>query len=174
MINKKNMLGVIAVVFMVLISAVPTFAAQSSTQQVTVTVNPTVAISAAWNAGGNNSSISLASDADNIQKTYSGEVVTDASNVNIDIYTRATNFVGPDTFALNNFMYSGGSVSSATVFTNNYAKICNNLTKPAATTTTPVPVTLYLTVPYGTGAGSYTNTVYFAAVQNGTAAPNTP
>ena len=171
------MMALIAIVFMVLISAVPTFAATSSNQSVTVTVNPTIAISAAWNSGANNSTIALgALDADNMQKTFTGEVVTDASNIPIDVYVRAlaANFQGPDTLGLNNFMYSGGSVSSATAFTTSYAKYYDNWAKPNAGLPSTSAVTLYMTIPYGTGAGNYNNTVFFSAVTHGPTAPTTP
>ena len=105
MINKRNIVGAIAVAVMVLLSAVPSFAASpSSTQPVEVTVSPTVAIAARWAGGGNNSTITLGTiPADNIQRTFTGgpagqEIMT-FSNVGIDIWTRlADNFAGIDPF----------------------------------------------------------------------------
>ena len=181
MINKKNMMALIAVVFMVLISAVPTFAATSSTQPVTVTVKQTIAISAQWNSGGNNSSINLGSvSADNMQTTFAGgatgEQLTTASNDVIDIWTKVATatFAGTDPIASSNFMFSGLNQSTAKAYSASYAIIGNATPKAPQGNPTTYPVTFYLTVPYGTSAGSYTNTVYFSAVAHDAAAPTTP
>ncbi len=181
MLNKKNIVGIVTVLFIVLFSVVPTFAAQSSTQPVTVTVQQTIAISASWAGGANNSAINLGTlSADNMQNTFTGgatgEQLTTASNDAIDIWTKvaSASFAGADPIAISNFMYSGLSQSTAKAFTTNYAIIGNNTPKAPQGNPTTYPVNLYLTIPYGTGAGTYTNTVYFSAVAHNAAAPTTP
>jgi len=180
-INKRNIVGAIAVAVMVLLSAVPSFAASpSSTQPVEVTVSPTVAIAARWAGGGNNSTITLGTiPADNIQRTFTGgpagqEIMT-FSNVGIDIWTRlADNFAGIDPFAPSNFRFTGLNITVPRSYTTTYQIIGNNTPKAPAGNHTIFPVTFDITIPFGTAPGGYTNTVFFSAVQHGFAAPTTP
>ncbi len=185
MINKNNMMGIIALVFMVLISAVPTFAAPlSSTQTVNVSVQQTIAISAQWNNGGNNSTITLGPlAADGLVNTFSGkESVSSASNDYIDVWTKLATptFTGAGTnpganpFAASCFQFSGMNVTAATPYSNanSYQIIGNNTGKVVSMgSTIDYPVTFYLTIPIGTGAGNYSNTVYFSAIAHNGGTP---
>ena len=182
MLNKK-IWGVMTLAIVMIVGACPAFAVTaSSTQTVQVTVNPTIAIAATWANGANNSTINLNSlDADGLQTTYtggaSGEQLYTFSNVGVDVYTKAAAALtsGSNTIALTNFLYSGGSVSTPTAFTTNYSKMYNNWAKAPQGSSNSAPINLYLTVPFGTAPGSYSTTVYFSAVQNGTTpAPTTP
>jgi len=175
MMNKK-IIGVMALALVMIVGACPAFAAtsSSSTQQVTVSVDPTIAIAATWANGGNNSTISLgALTADGIQKTFSGgatgEQLYTYSNIAIDVYTKASGDLtdGSNTIALSNFLYKGGSATTATPFSTSYAKMYNNWAKAPQGSYNVAPIELDLTVPFGTAPSSYTNTVYFSAVNAG-------
>ncbi|AEG17766.1 hypothetical protein [Methanobacterium paludis] len=183
MMNKK-ILTVLAFALVLIVGACPAFAASSasSTQQVQVTVSPTIAIAATWANGGNNSTIDLGSlAADGLQTTYnggvSGEQLYTYSNIPIDVYTRAASDLtsSTNTIALTNFLYKGGSTSTATAFTTSYAKMYSNWAKAPQGSSNEADIDLSLTVPFGTNPGSYATTVYFSAVSAGsTTAPTTP
>ena len=167
MINKKNMMGLITIVFMVLISAVPTFAAQTTTQTATVTVSDTIAIEALF-SGTQNADITLGTlAADNAQTTVSGEVIRTRSNVAIDVSTRASGDFSDggtpaNTIALSNFLYDGDTANH--VFTTGNTAVFTNWAKaPKATGYADKSVPLKITIPYGTDPGTYTTTVYFTA-----------
>jgi hypothetical protein len=179
--KNKNIIGIMALALVIAVGACPAFAAQtaSTTQQVQVTVNPTIAIAATWENAGNNSLINLGSrDADGLQTTFaggaSGEQLYTYSNVPIDVYTKASGDLtsGTNTIALSNFLYKDSTgTNEQTAFTQTYAKIHENW--PAATQSGPNvdSVDLALTVPFGTASGNYASTVYFSAVQAGQAGP---
>ena len=183
--KNKNIIGIMALALVIVVGACPAFAAQttsSATQQVQVTVDPTVAIAATWNNKGNNSTIDLgALDADGLQTTFnggaSGEQLYTYSNVPIDVYTRASGDLasGSNTIALTNFLYKD-STGTATqkAFTQTYAKIHEGWAAASQSGPNIDSVDLALTVPFGTASGNYTSTVYFSAVQTGQAAPSTP
>jgi len=182
MINKK-VIGIVALVLLIIGGAIPAFAASttSSTQTVQVTVNPNIAIAARWAGGANNSTINLGSlDADGAQTLFtggaSGEQLLTYSNIKIDVYTKAAgNFAnGTNSIALSNFLFRGGNVSTATAFTTSYFKIVDNWDKAPQGGSNIANIDLFLTVPFGTEPGNYTNTVYFSAVQHNAAAPTTP
>lgn len=181
--KNKNIIGIMAFALVIVVGACPAFAAQttSATQQVQVTVNPTIAIAATWNNKGNNSTIDLgALDADGLQTTFtggaSGEQLYTYSNVPIDVYTRASGDLasGSNTIALSNFLYKD-STGAQKEFTQTYAKIHENWAAATQSGPNKESVDLALTVPFGTAAGNYNSTVYFSAVQKGTSsAPSTP
>jgi len=183
--NKNKILGIMTMLCVIIVSAVPAFAASSSsTQTAQVTVSDTIAIAGTWAGGGNNSTINLGSlPADGLQATFnggaSGEQIFTYSNVAIDVYTKASgDFAGgipADTITINNFLWSNGT-STPAAFTTGYtgAKVLNNIAKAPKSGSTAYPVNLYLTVPVGTNSGSYSTTVYFSAVKTGAAAPTTP
>lgn len=175
----KKILGIIMLTLIMIVGAFPAFAASSasSTQQVQVTVNPTIAIAAQWNGGANNSTIVLGSlDADGLTTTFNGEQLFTYSNVPIDVYTKASGDFsnGTNSIALSNFQYSGGSVGSATAFTTSYFKMYSNWAKAPVGGFNSAPINLYLKVPFGTNPGNYSTTVYFSAVTANASAPTTP
>lgn len=184
MMNKK-IIGVMALALVMIVGACPAFAATSasSTQPVQVTVDDTIAIAATWSNGGNNSTIDLgALTADGIQKTFTGgatgEMLYTYSNVPIDVYTRASGALtsGSNTIALSNFLYKGGSATTATAFTQSYVKMYEDWNKaPLDPGYDDEAIDLSLTVPFGTSPGTYSSTVYFSAVKSdSTTAPSTP
>lgn len=176
MINKRNIVGVIAVVFMILCSASTAFAATSSTQQAQVTVSDTVAIEASF-GGTQNALINLGSVvADGNTNTVNGESLVTKSNVIIDVYTRAAgafsgNAPNTDTIALSNFRWSTGT---PTAYTNTYAKVIDNWAKPSQGSSLSQAVTFDIAAPVGTTPDTYSTTVYFSAVKHNAAAPTTP
>lgn len=176
MINKRNIVGIVTVVFMVLLSAVPAFAATSSTQQAQVTVSDTVAIEAYF-GGTQNALINLNSIvADGNFNTVTGESIVTKSNVRIDVWTRASGaFTGTspntDTIALSNFRWS---IGTPTAYTNAYAKIIDDWAKPSQGSSLSQAVTFDIAAPVGTTPDTYNTTVYFSAVKHNAAAPTTP
>lgn len=180
----KKILGITMFMLIMIVGAFPAFAASSasSTQQVQVTVKPTIAIAANWNSGANNSTIILGSlDADNLQNTWTGgatgEQLFTFSNIAIDVYTKASGplTTGSSNIALSNFLYSGGSIGTPTAFTTSYFKMYSNWAKAPQGGSNVAPINLYLTVPFGTDPGNYATTIYFSAVNAGNAtAPTTP
>jgi hypothetical protein len=183
--KNKNIIGIMALAVVIVMGACPAFAAQttSATQQVQVTVNPTIAIAATWNSGANNSAINLgALDADGLQTPFaggaSGEQLYTYSNIPIDVYTRASGDLtsGKNIIALSNFLYKDSTGTNAqTAFTQTYAKIHGNWDAASQSGPKVDSVDLALTVPFGTAAGNYNSTVYFSAVSAGTTpAPSTP
>ncbi len=182
--KNKNIIEIMALALVIVVGACPAFAAQttsSATQQVQVTVDPTVAIAATWKNGGNNSTIGLGPlDADGLQTTFnggaSGEQLYTYSNVPIDVYTRASGDLASssDSIALKNFLYTD-STGAQKEFTPTYAKIHEGWAAATQSGPNKESVDLALTVPFGTAAGNYNSTVYFSAVQKGTSsAPSTP
>lgn len=181
--KNKNIIGIMALAVVIVMGACPAFAAQttSATQQVQVTVNPTIAIAATWNSGVNNSAINLgALDADGLQNTFAGgakgEQLYTYSNIPIDVYTRASGDLtsGSNTIALSNFLYKD-SDGAQKEFTPTYAKIHEGWAAATQSGPNKESVDLALTVPFGTAAGNYNSTVYFSAVSAGTTpAPSTP
>ncbi|KAF5079759.1 hypothetical protein DSECCO2_126050 [anaerobic digester metagenome] len=175
MMNKK-IIGVMALALVMIVGACPAFAASSSssTQTVQVTVDDTIAIAAKWNSGLNNSTIDLgALTADGIQKTFAGgaagEQLYTYSNVAIDVYTKASGDLtgSSGSIALSNFLYKGGSATTATAFTTSYTKMYEDWDKAALNSGYNVaPIDLSLTAPFGTAPGTYSNIVYFSAVKS--------
>jgi hypothetical protein len=175
MMNKNKILGIITIIFMVLVSAVPVFAATSTTQTAQVTVSDTIAIEAFFNSV-QNANINLGSIvADGNTNTVNGESLVTKSNVRIDVYTRASgNFAGgiiPDTIALSNFRWS---IGSPTPYTNAYVKVIDDWAKAPKGGSLSQAVTFDIAAPVGTEPGDYTTTVYFSAVKHNAAAPTTP
>lgn len=185
MINNK-ILGLITLALVLMVGAMPVFAADtdSSTQAVQVTVGPTVAIQAIWNSGLDNNTITLGPlAADNVQNIFTGgatgEQIFTFSNVKIDVYTKIAGDLTDATnttrkIAASNFLYSGGSVGTATAFTDNYAILYDDWDKAPKYGNNSAPINLYLTVPFGTDEGTYSSTVYFSAVRHNAGAPTTP
>lgn len=175
MINKKNMMALIAIVFMVLIGAVPAFAATSSTQTAQVTVSDTVAITALFGSTVNGTISMGTLSADGLQTTVNGELLRTYSNVNVDVYTKSsgdlTGGSPADTITLSNFVYNNGTDNA---FTNSYVKMITNWNKAPKSSYTEQALPLKITIPVGTNPGTYTTTVYFSAVKTGNTAPTTP
>lgn len=161
-------------------------AAPSATQNVTVTVPEHIAINASFNGMGNNSTITLGTIlADNVQQPFTGgatgEQVSTRSNVQIDLWTKASGDfssteLGADYIELSNFMYSdyNGAIGTATPFTTSYAKVINDWAKPHPVTDggiLTVPVDLYMTVPWGTAPATYNTTVYHSAIRHTLSGP---
>ena len=154
----------------------------SATQPLQANVTETVAITAQWAGGEDNSTINLGDlPADNMEKSWpggsSGEEVSTYSNVAIDLYVRAAGDLanGTNTIPLDLLKYAdyGASVSKAS-FTTSYVQVRSDWGPPAQFGSLTVPVDLFLTVPFATPPGLYTTTIYHAAVQAGGTAPTTP
>jgi hypothetical protein len=161
----------VILMFILLISMGYVVASQDQSLPVQVTVNSQVAITANWNSTGDNSTINLGSlEADGFQKSWNGgingEQIFSYSNVKIDVYTRASGDLtsGNSSIPLNKFLFTGGDISTPTPFATNYTQIIDDWSKAQGNPNT-APITLYLTVPYGTEPGKYNTTVYFTAVQ---------
>ncbi len=174
MINKRNMVGLVAVIFMVLFSAVPAFAAQAQ-QTAQVTVSDTVSITALFGSTVNGT-INLGSlNADGSQTTVNGELLRTYSNVNVDVWTRATgDFSGgspADTITLSNFVYNNGTDHA---FTNSYVKMITNWNKAPKNGYNEQALPLKITIPTGTNPGTYTTTIYFSALKTGSTGPPAP
>ncbi len=168
MINKK-LLGVISLALILMIGAMPAFAADTDTksQQVQVTVGDTVAIKVYWN-GAENGIIRLGTlAADDATTTFTGnETIRTYSNVDIDVWTRlAGNFLnGTNDIAMSNFMF--GNATPSTPYTNTYQQLFDNWNKaPKNPGYDTKDVNFSLKVPFGTDPGNYNTTVYFTAVK---------
>ena len=177
MMNKK-IIGVMALALVMIVGACPAFAATSasSTQQVKVEVLPTIAIEATWANGDANSTINLgALTADGIQKPFvggaAGEQLYTYSNIAIDVYTRVNDTLmsGTNSIPLSNFLYSGGDIGTAKAFSTTYAKMKSNWDAAPQGSSREADINFYLTVPFGTAPGNYSNTLYFSAVNAGNA-----
>lgn len=167
-------------ILMVLIVSVAGFvgasaAASSVTQTATVTVSPVIAL-----IGPDTLDFGTVADS-----TYGPtplsvtNTLTDASNMPIDVYTRAnsnqmvsTDAGVSDVITPVQFTPNGGS---ATSFTTAYQMAYSNWLKPAQGGS---PATwgegLNIIVPSYTNNGTYTVTIYNAAVAHGAVAPTTP
>lgn len=176
--NLNIFLALSSFIFLISMGCVSAAGDQSLTVQ--VTVNSQVALAANWNSSGANSTINMGSlQADGSQQSWTGGIngqqLYSYSNVKIDVYTRASGNLtnGNNSIPLNKFLYQGGDVSTATPFTTSYTQIIDNWDKSHGSPNI-APINLYLTVPYGTEAGTYTTTVYFTAVQQNAPIPNSP
>lgn len=169
MMTKKNMMGLITVVFMVLICAVPAFAEDQTTQTAKVTVDPTVAIESYF-AGVKNGQIDLGTvKADGLRSTpVSGELRT-LSNVNIDLKTYVSgNFEGgspADTISFSNFRWGAGATPT-TDYTTTAATVLTNWAKAPKGSYNSQAISFDIFAPVGTNPGDYTTTVYFTAIQH--------
>lgn len=165
----------------VTMSSIPVFAGSSSIQTAQVNVGESIAITASWCNYESGSMINLGNlVADNTEDSWiggsTGEQVETCSNCCIDLYVKAsgdfTNHDTGGTILLANFCYGGYADSMhKNSFTTEYAKTINNWQKCNPGETRTVPISLYLTVPFGTEPGIYTTTVYHSAVKHGTPGP---
>ncbi len=167
MMNKK-ILGVISLALILMVGAMPAFAADTDTktQQVQVTVGDTVAIKVYWN-GAENGIINLGTlAADDATTPFTGETIRTYSNVDIDVWTRlAGNFMnGTNTLEMSNFKF--GNTTADTAYTDTYQQLFDNWNKaPKNPGYDTKNVNFSLKVPFGTDPGNYSTTVYFTAVK---------
>lgn len=174
--NQKKILAIILVVFIAIVGYVgASTAAPSVTQQASVTVSPIIALSGAATLD-----FGIVEDSTAGPKPLTiTNTLTDASNMPIDVYTRAndTKMVSTvsdvtDVITPIKFTPKDGSVTD---YTTAYQMAYANWPKPAQSS---APVTwgqvLSITVPSYTNNGTYVVTIYNTAVAHGAAAPTTP
>lgn len=165
-------------------SLAPVFAAASpsSTQELQAEVEPTIVIGAFWQGGANNSTIYLLNLMADGQEYFweggsDGEQVRHSSNVEIDLYVRASGNLanGTNNITLSNLKYADYDAGVAkTAFTTSYVLVKEEWAVPNIGGELVIPVDLYLTVPFATPPGTYVTTIYHAAVQTGSTAPTSP
>jgi len=171
----KKILAIILLVVAIIAIAGYAGAADSVTQQASVTVKPVIALSG-------NATIDFGTVADSTAGPTTLTVtntLTDGSNMKIDVYTRAndTKMVNTDS-SINDiitpiqFTPYGGS---ATDYTIGYQMAYDNWPKPHQGGS---PVTwdeiLTIIVPSYTNNGTYVVTIYNTAVAHNAVAPTTP
>lgn len=148
-------------------------AANNTTQTATVNVKPVIGISDAATLTFPDVIDSTTGDTpESIVNT-----ITDQSNMAIDLYTRAnqTNMTANGTTDTINIGFTSNSAAN-NLYTTNYQSAYTNWLKPGqgskSANTWNEP--LNITVPQYTNNGTYTITIYHAAVANGAAAPTQP
>ena len=169
MFDKKIFALLAMTLLIALIPAVSAASSNNASQAVTVTVKPTISISIDTNL------VDFGSvDADGLS-TIKNTVLTSNSNVAIDVWTRALNFVpsGASALTLTDFAFSNGG--AYTTYTNSYQILFSNIPKAPKTGAAPTKTANQrITVPLGTDPGQYNSTVYYSAVVTGATAPKAP
>ncbi len=159
MINKK--VGMLAVAFMILCAATPAFAATTATQSVSVTVNPTIAITV------DNNALTYTLNADGVGSTQNFNVQS-RSNVKTDISIIASALstpTGSDPLVLGNFAWVATGGNSGVLSTTSQALI-TNVNKAPKNGYTSVPVALTVNAPIGTDPGAYSTTITYTISQH--------
>lgn len=146
-------------------------ATNDTSQSVTVNVHPVISINVS------NSTLIFNNILDSTNGAVSESVVntiTDQSNMAIDLYTRAnqTNMTANGAADTINIGFTSNN-SSNNIYSTSYQAAYINWLKPVqgSTTTNTWDEPLNIVVPQYTNNGTYTITIYYAAVAHGAAVP---
>ena len=170
MMNKK-IVGIMALVVMIFVGVCPAFAAtsNSTSQTVTVKVNPTIAISV------DTPSLDFGPIVPDGSSNTMTPLLTSKSNVAINVWIKALNFQSNNTATsddlnLTDFTFDGTAFNGAYQLPTEFTGLLKAPKKGATTASLP----LKITVPVGTSPADYNSTIFYSAVQVGQLAPATP